>query len=178
MKKKEALGILVRYLILIALSPFILNILYYNLTPLTSYPSFFILNLLYPSSYLIDITTISIQGSHISLIPACIAGAAYYLLLLLNLTTPMPIIKRVKGIFFLFGSFLALNIVRIIIFSILFVQGFQYFDIAHRFVWYIGSTIFVIAIWFANVKIFKIKAIPGFTDIKNLLKEARKSRFK
>jgi len=178
MKKKEALDIIFRYLILIALSPFILSAIYFVFTPLTVYPAFFILNLIYPSSSLVDLTAISIQDSHISLIPACIAGSAYLLLFLLNLTAPMPLLVRIKSLAFTFGSFLILNILRVSIFIILFVIGFKYFDLAHLAFWYIGSTLLVVLIWFINIRIFKIKGIPAYSDIKALLKESKyKSKY-
>ena len=69
----------------------------------------------------------------------------------------------------IFLIFLGINILRILIFSILLVSGFQYFDVAHQASWYLGSTLLVIVVWFANVKIFNIKSIPVYTDIKKML---------
>jgi len=114
---------------------------------------------------------IFIKGFYATIIPACVAGAAYYFLLILNLTTPMGLKKRIGSILFLFSTFLFLNILRIIIFAAIISEDFQYFNQAHTFTWYFGSTLLVILIWFTNVKIFKIKDIPVYTDIKSIWKD-------
>ena len=64
-----------------------------------------------------------------------------------------------------------LNIVRIVIFSILALNNFSYFDLAHAFLWYAGSTVLVAAIWFANIYIFKIDKIPVYSDFKRIIKD-------
>ncbi len=166
-KSKDISFIFLRYLILLALALFNLYLIYLIATPITIYPVFFILKLFY-SSVLLKGTTIIFGESAISLISACIAGSAYYLLLLLNLSTPMAPIKRLKSLSFVLFTFLMLNILRISIFSALFASGFAYFDITHRFVWYFGSTIMVVAIWFLSVYLFKIKEVPVYSDMSAL----------
>ncbi len=173
MNSKQAYYLLSRYLILILLGIFF-SIFYLIFTPLTIYPSYFILSLFYPSINLIPNNILSFGIIQAKLIPACIAGAAYYLLLILNLTTPMKTKARVKSLLFILLTFLVLNILRIVIFSSLFVNSYRYFDFTHLFFWYFGSTILVVLIWFANVKIFKIKSIPIYTDFKNIFKEIKK----
>jgi len=81
---------------------------------------------------------------------------------------------RIKSILFILLTFLILNILRIVIFSALLVNGYRYFDFTHIFFWYFGSTILVMFIWFANVRIFKINSIPIYSDFKNILKEIKK----
>jgi len=176
MNKEEITHILFRYAILVVLAIPNLFIFYYIFTPLTVEPTFFILSLIDPSSYVVPNAenTIFFKGYFASIIPACVAGAAYYLLLILNLTTPMPIKKRVHSILFLFGAFLFLNLLRITTFAIVLTKGYQYFDLAHTTTWYFGSTVIIILIWFVNVQIFKIKSIPIYTDIKKIYKEANK----
>jgi len=115
-----------------------------------------------------------IEGRTITLIPACIAGSAYLLLLILNLTTPLKPLQRAKSIAFLFISFLLLNIARIFIFILLLINNFAYFDIAHKITWYFSSIVLVILLWFANVYLFKINSIPFFTDAKSLLRQAKR----
>jgi hypothetical protein len=44
------------------------------------------------------------------------------------------------------------------------------FDIAHKFLWVIGSVIFVVGIWFITLKLFKIEEIPFYSDLSYLLK--------
>ncbi len=174
MKLNEVVGIFLRYLFLVAIALPGASLFYIAFTPLTVYPVFWILSLF---------CTVSLEGStfilgfcSVNLVPACIAGAAYYLLLALNLTTPMKPILRTKSLLFLFVSFLALNIFRILLFISLFGIGFEYFDIAHKAVWYFGSTVLVVLIWFANVKLFEIKAIPAYSDLKTLYNSARGRR--
>ena len=168
MKQKEIFYLLFRYFILIILSLDNLYLFYFIFTPLTVYPVSWILNLFY-DSYLINNSMIYFNGLILNIIPACVAGAAYYLLLALNLTTSIEIKKRIKSILFLFASFLVLNIIRMIIFSILYINGFEYFNIAHKTIWYVGSTIMLAGIWFINVWLFNIKKIPVYSDIKRII---------
>ena len=88
-----------RYFILFILA-LSLPIIYKILTPLTVYTSAFLLNLFFDTVIIkgnfiiLDLETI------IELIPACIAGSAYLLLLILNLTIPMNAQKRFLSIIF------------------------------------------------------------------------------
>jgi exosortase/archaeosortase family protein len=170
MNIRESFNLLVRYIILVLVAFPSIYLFYALFTPLTIYLSYFVLNLFYDIA--LSGNTFVLNGYSIGLIPACIAGSAYYLLLILNLTTPMNLKTRLKSISFLFLSFLALNILRLVLFSFLFVQGFQYFDVAHKMTWYLGSTLLVVVLWFVNVSLFKIKSIPVYTDLKSLFKEA------
>jgi len=108
-----------------------------------------------------------------AIVPACVAGAAYYFLLILNLTTPMPLSKRLKTILFSLLIFYLINTIRIILFAILFFKGFKFFDLTHTLSWYFGSTILVIAIWFLTIWLFKIQNIPIYTDFKNMLSDIK-----
>ena len=177
MKSREVYNLLIRYLLLLVLALPNLALFYFILTPLTVYPVFVILSLFFKSN-LLEGNVIFFQGNYIELIPACIAGAAYYFLAILNLTTSMKIDKRIKSLSFLFTSFLVINIVRILLFSLLLLSGYQYFDITHKLAWYFGSTALVVFVWFTNVLLFKIKEIPVYTDIKNLLRDINKKKYK
>lgn len=174
MKKisKSFLNIFIRYSILIATAFPNFWIFYTIFTPLTTYPLYFIFNLFFKTSLIGD--TIFVQNQiPIQLIPACIAGAAYYLLLIFNLATPkIKIKKRIIMILFSFASLLILNILRIFLLSLILFSGNDFFDVAHRLFWYLGSTVFVVGIWFAEVKIFKIKEIPIYSDLKLLYKKS------
>ena len=173
----KKLWLLFRYILLIIIGlpgPYLFYLIF---TPLTIYPVYAILKLVY-SSALLESNVLVINSHSISLIPACIAGAAYYLVLILNLATPMNLRIRVKSLLFTFISFLFLNILRIVIFSALFLGGFELFDIAHKTVWYLGSTLLVVAIWFSAVYAFKIGTIPFYTDFKTLFSYVRKGRRK
>ncbi len=172
---ENIVALLIRYLILILLGLRNLFLFYAIFTPLSIYPVLGILDLIYDEAYLIEGTSkIFFNDIYADIIPACIAGSAYYLLLILNLTTPMKIKRRLKSILFLFGSFLVINILRIVIFGILFSEGYKYFDLAHRSVWYFGSTILIVLIWFWNVRVFNIKEVPVYSDVKGILNSIKK----
>lgn len=175
MKLKDSLKIFFRYILLVLIALPGLFIFYFIFAPLTIYPSYGILSIFY-RSLLLENHSFMFNQYTIEIIPACIAGSAYYLLLILNLATPMKVKTRIKSLSFLFASLLLLNILRLIILSILFFSGFAYFDFAHKLFWYFGSTIFVVALWFLNVYLFKIKAIPAYTDLSTLFKETRRKR--
>jgi len=173
MKKisKKFTDILIRYSILVLVAIPNLWIFYFIFTPLTLYPVYFLLNIFFPAS--LTGTTILINNYPIELIPACIAGAAYYLLLILNLSVPdIKFQKRIKMILFSFTFLLILNILRIFSLSLIFLSGNSLFDITHKLFWYLGSTVFVVGIWFIEVKIFKVKKIPIYSDFKFLYKKS------
>jgi exosortase/archaeosortase family protein len=167
MDVKETIDLISRYLLLAILPLGGLYIFYSIFTPLTVYPAYFAFSKLYGAKLLTG-NVIFFKGYYAEIVQACVAGAAYYLLAILNLTTPMHIKKRIKSLLFIAVSFLIINIIRIIIFGMLFSKGYQYFDVAHELVWYFGSTIIVVVVWFANVWLFKVKAIPIYTDMMHL----------
>jgi exosortase/archaeosortase family protein len=165
-------SIFARYFILVITALPNFWIFYFIFTPLTIYPVFFIIDLFFNAS--ISGSIISIGPSPIQIINACIAGSAYYLLLIFNLSVPnIKFYKRIKMICFAFLSFLAVNIVRIVLLSVIFVLKPDIFDISHKLSWYIGSIILVVAIWFIEVKRFKIKGIPFYSDIKSISKHIK-----
>lgn len=164
MNYKEIKYLIARYVLLLILPLGNLYLFYLVFTPLTLYLSYWALNLLYGA--VIVENNLLVSGYLISLVPACIAGAAYYLLLILNLATPMPFRKRMLSLLFLFASFLVLNVLRIVLFSFFLLKGYVYFDAAHLLTWYFGSTLLLILIWFGNAWLFKIKSIPIYTDMK------------
>lgn len=166
MNPKDIFTLFLRYFILLVVGAFGMNITYALLTPVTAHSSFLILNIFY--SIGLEGSRLIFEGASINLIPACIAGAAYYFLLILNLSTPMPIKLRLKSLGLTIGALFVLNTLRIVLFSALFVSRFSYFDTIHESVWYFGSTLLVVAIWFLNVYLFRIMSIPAYTDLKNL----------
>jgi exosortase/archaeosortase family protein len=175
-KRNEFFDIIIRYLILILVAIPNLWIFYFIFKPLTVYPVFALLNLFFDASLISSDIILIAQEIPIELIKACIAGAAYYLLLILNLSTPkIKINDRIKMIFIAFLAFLVVNILRIFILSIIVVNGAppEIFDATHELFWYLISTLFVVGIWFAEVKLFKIKEIPFYSDLKYLYKKSR-----
>jgi exosortase/archaeosortase family protein len=173
MQKRELSNMFFRYALLIILALGNLALFYKVFTPLTVQPTFIVLESLY-NAVLLEGNVIFFKGFYVEIIPACVAGAAYYFLTILNLTTPMNISKRIKSLAFLAISFLILNTLRIIIFAMLLFKGYQYFDLTHNLTWYFGSTILVVIIWFVNVYKFKIENIPVYTDLGNLIKGIKK----
>ena len=166
---KDELSIVVRYLILLALM-FSLPIIYKIFTPLTIYPLVALFKVFYSSQVSLYNNIIVLNSQIlIKIIPACIAGSAYLLLLILNLSVPMSFKKRIYTIFASCLILLLFNILRIFIFSIIYSSDPSLFYLTHKIFWYVISTIFVVGIWFLMVKIFEIKEIPVYTDIKYFL---------
>jgi hypothetical protein len=164
LQKKRLWGMGYRYLLAVLLSLSNLFLFYLVFTPLTVFPSYFLLKLIYPA--VLSGNVILINDFVILLNGACIAGSAYLLLALLNLTTPgMKPLKRL-GIFFLGAAALLLfNIVRIFVFTILLVNGVAFYDLMHTLVWYVLSVLVVVMIWLYTIRKFRIAGIPIFSDI-------------
>ena len=163
-------GLLARYALLIILPLSGLAFYYEIFTPLTVYPTVWIMQLWYDNAVLLGEETIFYNGNYAQIANACIAGAAYYLLTILNFTTPMHLKKRIKSLLFLMGSFLLLNIIRIVVFAKMYDSGLNnYFDAAHQLTWYFGSTLLIVAVWFSNILLFNIRAIPIYTDVMEIV---------
>ena len=170
-KRAFVYSIFTRYFILLASSLGNLWIFYFLMTPLTVYASYFFLNFIFPSTLVGNTILITDFHTPIEIVEACVAGAAYFLLFIFNLSVPnIKISKRVKMILFSFSALFLINLIRIVALSVLFVSNYDIFDITHKITWYAGSVIFVVAIWFLEVKVFEIKDIPFYSDIKSILK--------
>jgi len=177
MKKGVAsvIDIVSRYSILIISGILNTTIFYLLFTLTTIYPVYFLLKIFFDVSLSSSILLIN-NSFPINLIGPCIAASAYYLLLILNLSTPnIKIGKRIGILFFSFLSLLLVNILRIFSLSVLFVSGTSFFDLAHKAFWYVGSVLFVVGIWFLSVKLFKIEKVPFYSDIAFLLSHSRKN---
>ncbi len=173
--KKEHYSLVIRYLILILIALPNLYLFYLIFTPLTIYPLYFLINLF--SNVSLQANTLFINSLSIKIINACIAGSAYYLLFILNISIPkIEFKKRLKMIGFAFSSLLILNILRILFLLLILITTPSLFDITHKAFWYLISLFFVAGIWFIEVRIFKIKQIPVYSDIKSLLKDINKSK--
>jgi exosortase/archaeosortase family protein len=169
MDTREFITLIARYAILLFLAFGNLLIIYFIFTPLTVYSTYAVLELADSTTEVLDSTTIFFKGYYIELVEACVGGSAIYLLLILNLATPMDLTRRWKSLAFVIGTFLYLNVLRILVFVALLVYGYQYFDEAHLATWYFGSTIIVVAIWFVNVWLYKIKKIPVYSDVRDIV---------
>ena len=173
---KKLILIVLRYIILLIL---VLNsyLIYKIFTPLTIYFSVIFLKLFYPVIFFGEQILIN-QTKIIEIIPSCVAGSAYVLLLILNLFVAMKPKQRIYSILLSFSLLFIFNILRIIVLSILLVNDFEFFYITHKLVWYVLSTILVVGIWFLTIKIFKIKEMPIISDIKCFIKSIRESKNK
>lgn len=174
---KRVSSLILRYIFLLLISLGNFWILYKIFTPLTLNSSYFILKLFYSDASIAG-NVVSFSGNSVGIISACVAGAAYFLLLLLNLGVSMSVNKRIKSLCFIIISFFIVNIIRIVVFSILFAANYSSIDILHKITWHILSIVFVIGLWFIAVKIFKIKEIPLYSDLKYVysLTKSKKKR--
>lgn len=177
MKISSVILTFLRYIFLVVIAFPNISLFYLIFTPLTIYPTLGLLSLFFSGISLAD--NFLVFGDYaVQIVPACVAGSAYYLLLILNMATPMKVKTRVYSLVFLIFSFLLLNILRLSAFSSLLFSGCGDLGLVHKAIWYFGSTIFVVLLWFLNVYLFKIKAIPAYTDIKYLFDVAKKKRRK
>lgn len=159
----------IRYLaaLIVALSYNLFSML---LSPLTVFVSASFLPLFYDTIQVGN--TITIHAVPFVFIPACTATLAYIFLAELLLVT--------RGISFYMGSrmfllgclgIFVMNIARIIfLITLYFSFGENYFDAVHIFFWQVVSTVFVAVIWILLVERYKIKTIPIYSDMKELLK--------
>ena len=174
---KKYLSLIIRYLLILLIALPNLYIFYAIFTPLTIYPLYFILKIFFDVS--LSEATLLLNGFEIKIIPACIAGSAYYLLFALNLSIPdINLKQRAKMLAFSFISLLILNIIRIFALILVLFYGASFFDITHKLFWYFLSTILVVLIWFAEVKLFNIKQIPVYSDITYLYSETNSKKYK
>ena len=162
-------SITLRYLLIIFTALIGFQLFSFIFTPLTKYPVYWITSLFYDVALMGKDIILVNNAIPVELIPACIAGSAYSLLLILNLSVPkIEIKKRLNMIGTSFLSLLVLNILRIFLLTLIFIGGYSFFDATHKIFWYGISTIFVVGIWFAQVKLYKVKEIPFYSDIKFL----------
>ena len=164
---------LILRLIVILLIP--LKIFYVIFTPLTIFPSYFLLKLFnyeilmsYSDKYFV------IGNYTLDFVPACIAASAYYLLFLLILATK-DIKLRTRINMFLLGSLLilAMNIIRVEILIIALVEyGKTLFESIHLIFWRFVSVVYVFFVWIFLIKRYKVKSIPVYSDLRMLYKKS------
>jgi len=174
-QSEKIFGLFARYFALLLAGAGNLYIFYKILTPITIWASWGILSLL--SETKIAGSFIFFKGTIIEIAPACVAGAAFYLLFILILSTAeVKPMKRFYALITASGMFFILNLSRIVFLTL--IARASYFPTVHWIFWNLVSTIFVVAIWFAVIKIYKIKSIPVYSDVKYLrnLKFGKKSK--
>src|SRR3989344_8854825 len=177
-ENKHVLMLFSRYILILLFGLGNIYIIYKIFTPLTIYPVYFLFKLAYQNLYNVYVSdaVISIGRNNIEIIRACVAGSAYYLLLMLNLSVKMNVKTRILSLFYSFALFLVLNIIRIFVLGVAFFNNLSFFDLTHKLSWYLLSIFLIVFIWFSEVYLFKIKNIPIYSDIiflKNIIKHKR-----
>lgn len=173
--KSKIYSIVLRYVLLLLFAFIGFELFYFIFKPLTLNLSFFMFDLFFNSYIIGDV--IHFYGSKISLevIGACVAGSAYFLFLMLNLSTPkIKFSKRMLLLAISFTAFLIINVLRIFLIGYLFLNSSSYAEFVHKFLWYFGSIFMVILIWFIQVWSFNIKEIPFYSDLKFIFNYIKK----
>lgn len=119
-----------------------------------------------------------IKNNIFEFVEACIVPYAYYFLFILCLLTKDISLKdRIKIIFFGFILIFTMNILRIYLLIVLAQEyGFELFHLIHMFFWKFLSGVYVALVWILLVKIYKVKSIPIYSDLKTLYKLATKKK--
>jgi exosortase/archaeosortase family protein len=168
-------GLILRYLLILVFGLGNLFIFYKVFYPLTFFPVSFILGLIGDTNAFFNLNLIMFNTVAVNIVNACVAGAAYYLLFILIMSTAnISFLKRIKIVFLSMLIFLVFNIVRIVLMTL--ISGTLYFEPIHMFFWYFISIALVVLTWFLMVRIFNIKDIPVHSDVKFLLKQAKNTK--
>jgi exosortase/archaeosortase family protein len=163
---KEILKIFSRYFFIFLVGIGNLYLFYKIFTPLTINIFYLILGFFEETN--LNGNIIRFGRNVIEIVPACVAGAAYYLLFILGMTIRVDVRTRVKAILTALGAFFILNISRLLVLAFLIEN--PSFELIHWIFWHIVSTLFVIGIWLGTVKFYKIKSIPLYSDLKYIKK--------
>lgn len=164
-QSKKITNMFARYLTIILLGLGNLYVIYKVLTPITIQVLNKILSIFTSTTLEGNIIHLNQIGIAIEIVPACVAGAAFYLLLILIMSTANIKPKtRGKAIVTAFAIFFTLNMLRILMLVPMVTAS--YFETVHWISWHLISIVFVVGTWFSIVKIYKIKAIPVYSDLK------------
>lgn len=168
---KKIYSLFNRYILILILGLGDLALFYVLFTKPTVLLANFLLSFISPTVLINN--SILFKETLINIIPACIAGSAYYLLAILTLALPNIKLKKRLGLLgFLFTSLFIFNTLRI--FFLALINRTDLFSMIHILTWYFVTIIFVVLIWFFAIKKFKIKEIPVYSDIKFLLSLTKK----
>ncbi|MCR4284479.1 MAG: pacearchaeosortase [archaeon] len=172
-QSKKIISVFARYVFILLMGLGNLYIFYKLLTPLTVNTVAFVL------SFFKDVTVsgtfIVINRLTIVVVPACVAGAAFYLMFILVFSTAkIDPKKRVLMLVISFVVFFLLNVGRILILIVLIDK--PYFNEVHWIFWNLISTLFVVGIWVGMVYLYKIKSIPVYSDLKYVWELVNKAK--
>ncbi len=164
--KKKIITLIFRYIIILFFGLFNIWIFYKLFTSPTIFLVSKIISIFGNTTLFGNI--IFYQGIIFQIIPACVAGSAYYLLFILIMSiSDLKPIKHALILVFSFSLLFIINVLRIVV--LVFMFGSFYFEPIHLFFWYVLSTLFVFLIWVLCIKVFSIKEIPIYSDIKFLM---------
>lgn len=171
----KTISLFIRYLLIALAGLGNLTLFYKVFYPITFYLSSFVLSLFGQVNNFYFLHLILYNETAIDIVNACVAGSAYYLLLILVLSVPnLKVLKRGSVLLFSFVSLLTINVLRIVLMGL--IAETRYFESVHMLFWYFISLLLVVGIWFLSVKIFSIKDIPIYSDAQYLLKQTKKSQ--
>ncbi len=171
MTNQKTIGLFSRYLAVLILGIGNLYLIYKILTPLTIQTTNILLGLFTQTT--LRENTIYFGQTIIEIVPSCVAGSAFYLLLvLLFATADVKPKTRLNAILTAISILFILNITRILILASLTTTA--NFETIHWIFWHIVSTVFVVATYIATIKLYKIKSIPVYSDFKYLLSLTKK----
>lgn len=149
------------------------NFIYTVIAVFTLHFSYFFFSIFVPSALIGN--KIATLTNTFEFIPACVATSAYILLaLLVFLTKDISWNERLQMIAYGWLAILAFNLLRIELLLLTFFSLNTAYDTIHLFVWKFMSTAFVVLLWLGMAKMYKVKAIPVYSDIKVLAGMIRK----
>lgn len=172
MTNKKIIGLFSRYLVILIFGIGNMYLIYKILTPPTIHATNLLLSV-FTQTTLIG-NTIYFGQVIIEIAPSCVAGSAFYLLLILLFSTADIKPKtRLYAILTAIAILFVLNVTRILILAPL--TTLPNFETIHWVFWHIVSTVFVVTTYIATIKLYKIKSIPVYSDIKYLIGLTKKS---
>lgn len=149
------------------------NIIYAVSALFTLHFSYFFFSIFVPSALIGN--KIATLTNSFEFIPACVATSAYILLaLLVFLTKDISWNERLQMIVYGWLAILAFNLLRIELLLLTFFRLEAAYDTLHLFVWKFMSTAFVVLLWLGLARVYKVKSIPVYSDIKALAGMIRK----
>ena len=175
---RHLIYLILRYTTALLLGLFI-SLFYKIFTPLTLKTLYLFLSMA-STSIVLHGSIFSINGFTVNIIPACVSGSAYYLLVVLNMLTPMGIIKRISFLISNLFLFFIFNILRILflIYLLIVHTPISLYNTIHKFLWIFVSTILVLSIWLLSMKLFNVDKIPLSSDIHYILSKLVKRKNK
>jgi len=173
---KKEVSLIIRVLLTISILLIPAYFLQQLLQDITIQATYKVISLIEPSpwlgAYSISHAIQLSDGTTINIVKYCVTSSAYYFLAILAVITKgIPITKRI-GMFLLGAvSIFIMNVFRIfILIKILVGYSPDLFQLAHTTLSAILSIFYVIIVWILLSLIFKVKTVPIYSDVKDLIK--------